>query len=260
MRALRILGIVLCLSGCIHAGELNFWPERSGWIAGLSSYPIEYMASAKERLLGSETMHESNFKANKLLTAYKGFTVVDTKSYDKNYYVQESIIAPSNAMLSSGVSPSFIEGGKKYEVFGRTHIDGQTYYLIASDSPTTVFLVDENYTLQKHIGTVRDDKLVLLSDTFTVTPEGFQFEPVTKSRVLQSDMVDGFEIKFNGVKNNIMTFTLMQYDAGGATGEFHTYNFENKPGIIQIAGIEIKIFGADDLRVEYMILAEAANK
>ena len=256
MRALKTLGLVLILSGCIHAGELNFWPGRANWLSNLSSYPIDYMGQAQERLLGSETMHESNFKANKLLTAYKGYTVVDTKSYHKNYYVQESLIAPGNAMLSSGVSPSFIEGGKKYEVFGRTSIDGKTYYLISSDSPTTVFLVDENYTLQKHIGTVRNDRLVLLSDTFTITPEDFQFEPVTKSRMLQSDMVDGFEIKFNGVKNNIMTFTLMQYDSGGSTGEFHTYNFENKPGIIEIAGVEIKIFGADDSRVEYMILAE----
>ncbi len=260
MRALKILGIVLCLGGCIHAGELNFWPARGSWISGLSSYPIEYLGTSHERLLGSETMHESNFKANKLLTAYKGFTMVDTKSYDKNYYVQESIIAPGNAMLSSGVSPSFIEGGKKYDVFARTRIDGQTYYLISSDSPTTVFLVDENYTLQKHIGTIRDDKLVLLSETFTVTPEDFQFEPITKSRVLQSDMVDGFEIKFGGVKNDIMTFTLMQYDIGGSAGEFHNYNFENKPGIIEIAGVEIKIFSADDSRVEYMILADTAKK
>ena len=143
--------------------ELNFWPERGSWLAGLSSYPITYLSTAQERLLSSETMHESNFKANKLLTAYKGFTIVDTKSYDKNYYVQESIIAPGNAMLSSGGSPSFIEGGKKYDIFGRTDIDGQSYYLIYSDSPTTVFLVDEDYTLQGHIGTVRDDKLVLLN-------------------------------------------------------------------------------------------------
>ena len=79
---------------------------------------------------------------------------------------------------------------------------------------------------------------------------------MTRSRVLQSDMVDGFEIKFDGVKNNIMTFTLMRYDAGGSTGEFHTYNFDNKPGIIEIAGVEMKIFGADDSKVDYMILAK----
>ena len=227
MRALKLLGLVLGLSGCIYAGEFNFLPDRVNWITELTTYPIQYLNTNGERLLGSETMHESNFKVNKLLTAYKGNTVVDTKMYNKNYYVQETLIAPSNAMLSSAVSPSFIEGGRKYELFGKTHIKGKVYYLISSDSPTTVFLVDQNYTLQKYVGSIRENKLVLLSDTFTVTPEEFQFEPVTKSRVMQSDMVGGFEVKFNGVKNNIMTFTLMEYDSGGATGEFKKYNFEN---------------------------------
>ena len=256
MRALKLLGLVLSLSGCIYAGEFNFFPDRVNWITDLTTHPIQYLNTTGERYLGSETMHESNFKVNKLLTAYKGNTVVDTKRYDKNYYVQETLVAPSNAMLSSGASPSFIEGGKKYELFGKTRIKGKSYYLIASDSPTTVFLVDQDYALQKYVGSIRENKLVLLSDTFTVTPEDFKFEPITKSRVMQSDMVGGFEVKFNGVKNNIMTFTLMEYDSGGATGEFKTYNFENVPGVINIAGVDIKVFSADDSRVEYMILAE----
>jgi hypothetical protein len=53
-----------------------------------------------------------------------------------------------------------------------------------------------------------------------------------------------------------MTFILMEYDSGGATGEFKKYNFENVPGVINIAGVDIKVFSADDSRVEYMILAE----
>ncbi|MBR1648321.1 MAG: hypothetical protein IJ689_01820 [Alphaproteobacteria bacterium] len=256
MKALKILGLVLSLSGCIYAGEYNLFPWRNDVIAGLSGYQIEYLDKREEHLLNSETLHESSFTANKLLTAHKGYPIVDTKSYMKNYYVQESLIAPQNAIMTSGITPAKVTGGKKYDVIGRVKIDGNIYYLIDSDSPSTVFLVDEDYRLQKHIGAVKGDKLVLIKESFAVTPENFQFEPVTKSRVLQSDMVKGFEIKFEGVENNIMRFTLMNYDNGGFSGEFVDYNFENEPGIVEIAGVEIRVFSATDEKLEYMILAE----
>ena len=48
----------------------------------------------------------------------------------------------------------------------------------------------------------------------------------------------------------------MNYDAGGATGEFTNYSFENAPGIVEIAGVKIKVFSANDSKLEYMIVAE----
>lgn len=256
MKALKILGIVLCLNGCIYAGDVSLFPQRADFVSGLNGYQIKYLDKKTEQLAGTETLHDSSFKANKLLTAYKGYPIADTKSYMKNYYVQESLIAPTNAKMTSVLSPVKISGGKKYDVIGQVDIDGVDYYLIASGSPAYVILVDENYVLQKHLGTIRGDKLVLIEEKFFITPENFKFEPVTKSRMLQSDMVKGFEIKFEGVANDVITFTLMNYDAGGATGEFTNYSFENAPGIVEIAGVKIKVFSANDSKLEYMIVAE----
>lgn len=256
MKALKILGVVLCLNGCIYAGEFTLFPQRNDFMAGLSGYQIEYLDKKSEKLLETETLHESSFKANKLLTAYKGYPIADTKSYMKNYYVQESLIAPQKAVMTSGLTPSEISAGKKYDVIGQTKIDGVQYYLISSDSPAYVYLVDENYTLQRHLGTVRGDKLIMVEESFIISPANFKFEPVTKSRILQSDMVTGFEIKYEGVKNDTMLFTLMQYDDGGSTGEFVNYSFDNTPGVIEIAGVKIKVFSANDSKLEYMIVAE----
>lgn len=256
MRTLKILGMTLCLSGCIYAGDVNVFPWRNDFVAGWSGYKITYLDQKTEKLLSTENLHESSFTANKLLTAFKGYPIADTKSYSKNYYVQESLVAPVDATMTSGISPAKVKGGQKYDVIGEVTIDGKLYYLIDSGHSTFVFLVDEDYTLQSHLGNIRGDKLILSEETFAISPENFKFEPVTKSRMLQSDMVKGFEIKFEGVQNGMMLFTLMQYDAGGATGEFSNYNFDNQPGIINIAGVKIKVFSADNSRLEYMIIAE----
>ena len=191
-----------------------------------------------------------------MLTAYKGYSVANTRDYVKNYYIQEAIVAPSGAIMTSGVSPAEIKAGKKYEVIGRTKVKGKTLYVVSSENPYDIFLTDEDYVLQPYLGRIRNNRLIILDNKYTISPEGYKFEPITKSRVLQSDMVSGFEIKFEGVQNNIMRFTLMEYDAGGSTGEFKDYNFENIPGIVEIAGVRIKVFDANDARLEYMIVVD----
>ena len=103
MRALKVLGLTLCLSGCIYAGEISLWPGRDDFIAGLSSYSIEYLDKDGPKLIKTETVTESDFAPNKMLTAYKGYSVADTKSYTRNYYTQESIVAPTDAVLVSGL-------------------------------------------------------------------------------------------------------------------------------------------------------------
>ena len=255
MKAWKVLTMTVCLSGCIYAGEYNILPIGNV-LAGISGYHIDYLVTQNERLLDSETFHETGFKANTLLTAYKGYSVANTRDYLKNYYIQDAIVAPSDAKMSSGVSPAEIKSGNKYEVIGQAKVKGEIRYLVASDNPNDLFLTDENYVLQPYLGRIRNDKLIILDNKYVIIPEGYQFEPITKSRVLQSDMVSGFEIKFEGVQNNIMRFTLMEYDAGGATGEFKNYNFENIPGIVEIAGVRIKVFDANDTRLEYMIVVE----
>ena len=256
MKTLKILALTVCLSGCIYAGEVSLFPWRNEFVAGFTGYSIEYLNQKEEKLLSTENLQDSSFTANKLLTAFKGFPVADTKYYSKNYYVQESLIAPTDAQMSSGSSPAKIKGGQKYDVIARTKIDGKVNYLIDSGHSTFVYLVDEDYALMPYLGTIRNDKLVLLEEKNIISPENYKFEPVTKSRMLQSDIINGFEIKFEGVQNGMMLFTLMEYDAGGSTGEFSKYNFDNQPGVINIAGVKIKVFSAEDTRLEYMILAE----
>ncbi len=255
MKAWKTLAMTISLSGCIYAGEYNLLPVGD-FLAGFSSHHVDYLDTKEERLLDSEKLHETNFQSNKLLTAYKGYSLANTKDYVKKYYIQDAIIAPSDAIMESGVSPAEIKTGEKYEVIGKTSIGGKQFYLITSELNNDIFLTDENYTLQPYLGRIRNNKLVVLDNKYVITPENYQFEPITKSRVLQSDMVSGFDIKYEGVQNNIMRFTIMHYDAGGSTGEFKTYSFENIPGLIEIAGAKIKVFDADDSRVEYMIIVD----
>ena len=237
MRALKVLGLTLCLSGCIYAGEISLWPGRDDFIAGLSSYSIEYLDKDGPKLIKTETVTESDFAPNKMLTAYKGYSVADTKSYTRNYYTQESIVAPTDAVLVSGLSPLSIKADKKYDIIGRTDIDEVVYALVPNPEGKDVFLVKNDGTLLNQVGLIRGDKVKLLDTKY--------------------EMTWGFEIKYAGLKLNRIVFTVMEYDqAGGESGNFVNYSYPNRPGEIDIRGLKIRVFEANDAKIEYMIVTD----
>ncbi len=256
MRALKVLGLTLCLSGCIYAGEMSLWPERDDFVVGLSSYNIEYLDKDGPSLIKTETVTESDFAPNKLLTAYKGYSIADTKSYTRNYYTQESIVAPTDAEMISGLSPISIKADKKYDIIGRTDIDEVIYALVPNPESKDVFLVRNDGTLFDQVGAIRGDKLKLLDTKYRVTPASFRFEPVTTSKIVQSEMAWGVEIKYDGIKLNRIVFTVMEYDQrNGESGNFVKYSYPNRPGEIDIRGMTIRVFEANDAKIEYMIVA-----
>lgn len=254
MKILKVLGLVLLLGGCIHAGPISFFESRSDFLANATSYPIDYFDDTGPRLIKSETITDTGFPQEKLLTAYKGYPVVDTKTYTRNYYTQESIVAPKDATLISGLSPIEIDANKKYDVIGQVTIDDILYAVVAAGASRTVFLVDNYGKVYHNIGVIKNDRLVLLTETnYIVNPEDFRFESVSATKMVQSEMTKGFEIRFDGIKLDRVVFNLMEYHNGEA-GSFSNFNFPRRPGVVDIRGLKIKIFEANDSKIEYMIV------
>ena len=257
MKTLIILGLAVILNGCIYAGEISFLPERNDLIADLSSYHIEYLNKSGPKLVKTETVTESDFAPNKMLTAYKGYSIADTKTYKRNYYTQESILAPTDAELNSEQSPLYIKADKKYNIIGQVEINGLIYAVVPNPNGNEVMLVDNNGYLFNQLGVIRNDRLVLLEAEYIIQPKDFHFEPVTTSKVVQSEMTWGFEIKYAGIKLDRIVFTVMEYNPNNDdSGEFVKYNYPNRPGEISIRGLKIRVYEANDAKIEYMIITD----
>ena len=254
MKALKILGLTLGLSGCIYAGEISVLPERNDFVAGFGSYKIEYLDKEGPKLIKSETITESDFAPNKMLTAYKGYSIANTKTYTRNYYTQESLVASKDVKLVSGLSPLSIKSEKKYDILGRTEIDDIVYALVPNPEGKDVFLVRNDGTILNQVGFIRGDKLTLVDGKYQIEPEDFRFEPVTTSKIVQSEMNWGFELKYAGIKLDRIVFTLMDYSQNGESGQFVNYNYPNRPGEISIRGLKIRVYEANDEKIEYMIV------
>lgn len=255
MKILKVLGLTLILSGCIYAGDISIWDGQKDLFSRFSSYKITYLDDEGPKLVKTEDITDTSFQVDKLLTAYKGYPIVDTKSYTRNYYTTKSIVAPTDVYLSSGMSPLEIKADAKYDVIGEVTIDGQLYGLVSTGVAKNVYLVDNYGKLYPKVGLISNDRLILSDTKYIIHPEDFRFETVSSSKVVQSEMTTGFEIKYSGLKLNRIILTVMEYN-GEDGGVFSDYNYPNRPGIVDIHGIKIRIYQATDNKLEYMIVVD----
>ena len=114
MKKLAVLFSCLALSSCFSAGNHDVLGFRNTFLEYFSTYSISFYGDGNE-LVSSDYVEENNFKHNVILTAYTGYTVVDTKIYRKDIYRSEYLTANVAELRigSGGVSERRAGAGRR---------------------------------------------------------------------------------------------------------------------------------------------------
>lgn len=261
MKKVIIMCCFFVLSACaLRAGEYNFLPIRNELFESLFTYPITYYDQSM-RPVKSELLTERAFPEGVVLSATVGYSVVDDKTYRKVYYAKEVLSANEDGGLASGGMPVIFKKHEQVEMIGEVTIDDQRYALASTGEGDFVILVDANGNLYKKIGQIRNDRLALLNSVFVVNPRNFAFEPVTLSKTVQTSPIKGFDIKYGGLKAGYVTFIYYKFDVPNNdglhdSGDFEVLSYQNKPSIINIKGVKLRIIEAREESLDYMIIEE----
>ena len=253
MKKVFTLGAFLLLSACSFAGKIDFMPNRNAWIESFNSYPIDY-SNAQMKLVKTERINEKSFKSNELRTALIGYSLLSDKTFVRHYYAAEKFRAVGNVILSNSSTPYVYHDNDTFELIGTVDIDDVQYGLLPTDLKDFVVLFNlKNGKIYPYTGMIKNERLVLLRQEFVPDNEKFYFEPVYITKIDQSKPVKGFDIKFDGVRQERMYFVYYNY-ANNQTGSFHEYSFLAQPGLIDVQGIKLKILSVDAQRVDYMVI------
>lgn len=258
MKKILVLFALFSLSACIYAGEVSVWDGRKGLMERIHSYPIEYFDQGA-KLVKTEYITEKGYPTNEILTAYVGYTVVDTKVYRKDFYATDLLRANSKGILNSASVPVIFNKNQEKEVIGQVRIDDVDYLLVIADkySDDYVVLVDKQGRLHNKMGQIRYKRLVLMTPDYVVFPESFRLEPVTTSKSEQTEPVKGFDIKYEGIKLDRMVFTYLDYaDSKGDSGRFENFSYPKNAKNIDIKGVGIKVLHAGNQKLDYIILKD----
>lgn len=259
MKKISALIALFSLSACIYAGDMSVLESRKSFVERWSSYPITYFDQGN-KLVKTEYITDKGMPVNEVLTAYKGYTVVDAKTYRKDFYTAEYLRANMDGALSSASIPVVFKKNELKQVVGQVVIDDESFLLVPTHENKEgksdfMVLVRRDGSLYRRLGQIRYKRLVLLGVDYIPYPADLRLEPVTTSRTEQTEPVKGFDIKYEGIKADRMVFTYLDYaNSQGDSGRFENLSYANKPGIINIRGVGIKVLDAGKQKIDYIIL------
>lgn len=255
MKNLAVLFSVMALSSCFSAGNHDVLSFRNTFVERFGTYSISLYDDEDDKLVKTEYVVEDNFKNNVILTAYTGYTVVDTKTYRKDFYRNETLTVNKDGVLNCGSVPVTYNKGERVKAVGEVTLDGVDYVMVDTKLKGFVALVKQDGSFYKYIGQIRHGRLAILETDFVPYPADFKMIQISTSKTVQTEPIKGFDVKYEGVKLGQMRFTVLDYStAQGDNGQFENISFPNQPGNIVLNGVGIKVFQADKDRIDYMIL------
>lgn len=254
MKKLLVLCSLIYVSACVYAGDVDVWSGRNKWVESFQTYSISYWTD-EPKLVKTQMINEKSFKKDEIRTAFKGYSVLSDKTFERSYFVSEKMKANMNVVLSNASAPYKFKANEVRKIIGTVNIDGVQYRLLPTDLEDFVILVEPNGEVWHKTGRIKDGRLVVLGQDFVSSNPQFRFEPVFISTTTQTRPIKGFDIKYDGIRLDRMWFTYFDY-ATNTAGGFREYSFPKKPGLLTIDEVKIRVLEADNQRVDYMVLAD----
>ena len=250
--------MILCsvLAGCIRAGDYDLAPVRKKIFNTMNGYTIDYKEQ-REELITRRGEREHDYVKNKAITVKKGDAILSDKFFDRDTYRTYVYKVNKSGALQSHSYPMHLDNKKEYDILGWVTIDGERYSLLESGLEDYVFLFDESGKFYNRSGQITDGVLTILDEEIFAYPSDIRIKQIVKNRDEISNIKDGYEIKYGGIKLDRIWFDYMAYDQiDNNGGQFEKINFPNKPGLIMINGKGLRILNADKDTLTYMILKD----
>lgn len=255
MKKILTILMLLVLAACEYRGNINFLPIRNKLFTVWQTEEIFYYEknSGEEFLAESTTTTEEKFEKGQVLITHRGDQMAFSKTVRTDYYSTETIKPTKSVVLDSAYSPVKIDKDSEFIAFGEITLKGEKYMLVRQGKDNDIILVDGDGNIFDHIGRIVDDRLAVLDITFYAYPQDVKMVPVVNTRVEETPLAEGFALAYNGVNDaDEMVFTYTSYGPDGAVDEEIAVSVCEE--VINIHGINITVYNADNDKIEYMIM------
>ena len=153
--------------------------------------------------------------------------------------------------MSSTFSPVRISKDKEYQAFGEVILQNKRYMLVKQPKNKDIILVNDEGEIFERIGRMIGDRIAILEIDFSIEPKDVIMMPVVNTRTETSEILDGYELIYNGIKNDYMVFT---YKLLGDMEMADEFVFPIGTDIVDINNLKIQVLDANRKKIEYIIL------
>ncbi len=252
MKKILAMLSVSMLAACVYAGDMDIFSGRNKYFQVWQTEKIFYYDSkqGEEYLTESKTVTEDKIERNQVLVTKLNDVMLFSKTRRTDFYASEVLTVNKDAVLSSSYTPLFIKKKSNYEAFGEVYLKGEPYLLVRQNKAGDILLIDGDGSVYNHIGRIVDGRLAILDIQFFVEPEDVVFTPVVNTRAENTEVLSGYELRYNGIDDGVMKFTFTTFGEEPIAEEY-TFPFDSQN--IEINGFKINVISAGYNRIEYVI-------
>ena len=258
MKKITTLLSVLVLSACSFAEVEDIvssrkYPFKVWQTEKVFSYD---RATGEEFLSESKTITEEKLETDVVLVTPVDQVMVSSKTYRTDFYSVENLKVNKNAVLSSTFSPVMLRKDKEYQAFGEVVLNNKRYMLVNQPKSNDILLITAEGEIFNRIGRMIGNRIAILDINFSVEPDDVVMMPVINTRTETSEVLDGYELVYNGIRNDTMVFT---YRLLGDMEMVDEFVFPIETDIVDINNLKIQVLDAGRKKIEYIILDADAS-
>lgn len=200
---------------------------------------------------------DKNYELNAHHSADFGETVLRVIGYYQRNFIHGSLETAEKITFTSNFDSFSIPVGQ-HPILGTVTIKNETFYVIGPFNKKYV-LLDKSFYVQKDVlfKGGNDSRYSLLKNYTKISPRGASLKRVYSSTMDTVPFVD-FEVKYDGVKNNQISFFVKDAVPGsdGRAGSFDTVSYPADSTLIMIRGTKIRVIRADAKKFDYIVIED----
>lgn len=233
-------------------GSESYWKNR---FRSYRVYPIlMYPPASSCDDIGTEdvqTVNAHEYKHNVVVSANKGQRMYDSTTYTLRTHTitGEAYAVNANALISNKFHDFKLHTDDLLRPFGEVKINDQTFMLLQISNTMHMLLVDEGGNLYNRMGIVYKNNLYVTSDPVIYSPTYLKIVPAKNVSQSVSDTKLNFDIRYDGIEDNMLVFLIYNADTGTTTKRVASPNQR----IVSINGVNFEIIYYTPEYIEYRI-------
>jgi len=205
--------------------------------------------------------YEKSYTLDKQQKVYVGEPVIRIK----DYYVEKVNIPqvePSESFsIETGLLKMSYTRGKKYSVSGTTTYNGKFYQVIPNDKHTLEWsapavLIDMEGTIL--YAALTGNAGVIVQPTFNMLPTTARMISAFDEKVSMAKGYENYELLFNGIDKNSMTFTYREFSPEGIArvAFYQNLTYDASAKVIRFKKFKIDVFLANSEGITYTVVED----
>lgn len=237
----------------VERDHQNYWLNN---ISFYKSYPINFYNGNGVRYDngGSQTQEIATreYKHNVVVSANLGQRMLDSETFVVTSKDHGQLYSPETDVIFYNTSGELhVSAQDKLAPIGEVKIEGLYYLLFDPQEDGRIVMIDETGRFVHMICRIYKKDLVISEQITNVKPKMARAEPTSGIETVSGTPKFNFELKYDGLNDQKMSFLYIS-DENGGTAQRFTYPETQK--VINIYGNKIQIIRPYKDKIEYMIL------